>query len=428
MIRIKSAAVRKNGHSVIKPITFELRSGEHCVIRGNNGTGKTILLELIAGHITPSEGSVEYDFIHHDDWSARYLERKEKIHYIPSHAMSVFLAGHSDLFYQQRYYEIDNTFIPFVRDLLGPLVDRLPTLNLPSSLNIDRLLNLHVTGLSNGQLKKLLLLKGFLTNVPQVLLLDYPFEGLDQVSRRDLIRFLDHFVENHNVQLIIVDHFDELPSCINRMVTIDEHQSVSIKPYRKAEHGLVGPPPSESLTVNDVIVDLKNVTIRYGANVILDNLNWQIRKGERWALTGRNGCGKTTLFSLIYADHPFAYTQDIHLFGIKRGSGESIWDIKKRINYFGPENLHYLNPKSITQSVHDFLINNHSDMDRLTNLIRFFQLDDIIDKSVRELSSGDLHCILLIKLLLHERELFLLDEPFQFLDPSRIDKFTTSQL
>jgi molybdate transport system ATP-binding protein len=209
------------------------------------------------------------------------------------------------------------------------------------------------------------------------------------------------------------------------MVTIDEHQSVSIKPYRKAEHGLVGPPPSESLTVNDVIVDLKNVTIRYGANVILDNLNWQIRKGERWALTGRNGCGKTTLFSLIYADHPFAYTQDIHLFGIKRGSGESIWDIKKRINYFGPENLHYLNPKSITQSVHDFLINNHSDMDRLTNLIRFFQLDDIIDKSVRELSSGDLHCILLIKLLLHERELFLLDEPFQFLDPSRIDKFTT---
>ena len=74
---------------------------------------------------------------------------------------------------------------------------------------------------------------------------------------------------------------------------------------------------------------MKNVTIRYGDKTILQNINWSVDRGERWLVKGHNGAGKSTLLSLITADNPQAYSQDIQLFDKKRGTGESIWDIKE---------------------------------------------------------------------------------------------------
>lgn len=51
---------------------------------------------------------------------------------------------------------------------------------------------------------------------------------------------------------------------------------------------------------------------------------------------GPNGSGKTTLLTMITGDNPKAYGQDLTIFGHKRGSGESIWDIKKKIGYVTP--------------------------------------------------------------------------------------------
>jgi molybdate transport system ATP-binding protein len=130
------------------------------------------------------------------------------------------------------------------------------------------------------------------------------------------------------------------------------------------------------------------------------------------------------LFGLIYADHPLAYTQEIYLFGRRRGTGESIWDIKKRINYLGPEHLHYLNPKGITISGREYIRSSYpqSDDRRISELIGHFDALGFIDKPVRSLSSGDLQCLLLISFFMIERELLLLDEPFQFLDRDRTDR------
>src|SRR5690606_6328469 len=122
----------------------------------------------------------------------------------------------------------------------------------------------------------------------------------------------------------------------------------------------------------------------YHGKKIIDNLNWTIRKGERWALTGKNGSGKTTLFSLIFADHPMAYSQQIYLFGKRRGTGESIWDIKKRMTYLGPEQLHFLNPGAVLHTAREFIMQQqHSNVaKKLDTLIRFFKADRFMDNPV----------------------------------------------
>ena len=95
----------------------------------------------------------------------------------------------------------------------------------------------------------------------------------------------------------------------------------------------------------------------YGDKVILDKINWQILPGERWALLGPNGAGKSTLLSLINGDNPQAYANDIVLFDKKRGTGESIWDIKSKIGFVSPE-LHQYFPTDnsclqVIESPHD---------------------------------------------------------------------------
>lgn len=79
------------------------------------------------------------------------------------------------------------------------------------------------------------------------------------------------------------------------------------------------------------VVAMNNVCITYGTRKILDSLNWTVMNGERWALNGRNGSGKSTLLSLICADNPQSYACDINMFERKRGTGESIWDIKNTL-------------------------------------------------------------------------------------------------
>ncbi len=426
MIRIEAIDVVKSGIKVLHNFSLDINRGEHWLLRGPNGSGKTVLLEVIAGITTPSAGHIEYDFISASDWDQRFAERKKKIHYVSTHAMNNFLAGHHDLFYQQRYYEIEDMFIPKVRDLLDAPALHVHSFSFPPSFQIDSLLDLDVTRLSNGQLKKVLILKTLLLNIPDILLLDYPFDGLDHASRQDLIDFIDFIVEKHGIQLIMTDHHDQVPRCINKTLTFKKDRSFQISNHvaDTVSHPSIVPIPElESTTIP--VVDLKNITIQYGEKIIIKDLTWTIRQGERWALTGRNGCGKTTLFSLLYADHPLAYTQNIYLFGRKRGSGESIWDIKKRINYFGPEHLHYLNPRGIPVTARNYIFSLHFLDDvrtKLEELIEYFDASGFIDKPVRSLSSGDLQLTLLINFFLDERELLLLDEPFQFLDHDRTNR------
>lgn len=432
LISLHNITVSKAGTPLLVDFNWDIRSDEHWVIFGENGSGKTTLLETIAGFLTPVAGEITYDFVVAGDWDKRYAERKRNILYIPAHAAANFLGNH-EVFYQQRYYSLGDERVPLVKDILGSL-RRLEALDLPQSFFVGHLLELPVTRLSNGQMKKVLIVQKMMDHIPKLLLMDYPFEGLDFQSREDLIEFLDHIVREHNVQLILVEHHHHLPAAINRRLVMSD---LKISSMETISINTIEPPNLESVEgkpgMTEPIVEMKDVTIRYGNTTILDNFNWTIARGEHWALTGRNGSGKTTLFSMIYADHPMAYSQKIFLFGKRRGSGESIWDIKRRINYLGPELLSYLKPADLSISGHDYLQQQHHHVDdrQLEATIAFFQAEILMRKAVRTLSSGQLQLLMVINSLLSGKELLLLDEPFQFLDlenRSRLNDFLHERL
>ena len=420
MIEIRDAAVIKGHKKLFDHFNWKVKDGEHWVISGPNGSGKTTLLEILAGAVHLPEGELTFSFINGDTWDERYAQRKRKIHYIPAHAIHTLLSEVQGLYYQQRYYGIGDERIPLVKEVLGRSGEEIGNLPIPESLSINHLLNLEVTRLSNGQLKKVLLLKALVTEIPKLLLLDYPFEGLDYDSREDLCGFIDFLAETYEVQIILVDHHHHLPRVINRKLTLNNFTIESEEVYNPGNSIASAPPRIQADDSRDGVplIEIKDLIIKYQDHIVLKDFNWTVHKGERWALIGRNGSGKTTLFSMIFADHPLAYSQKIWLFGRRRGTGESIWEIKSRIAYVGPELVSYLAPKSISSTARDYIrsINKKLNESALNTLIDHFNAANFMDKPVRSLSSGELQLMLIMNCFLTEKELLLLDEPFQFLD------------
>ena len=422
MIQCNDVTVSYQDHLIFHALDLHLQSGVSYLVTGKNGSGKTTLLKLIAGKIQPRVGTVKYDFI--DDrlsWDEKFALRKKYVHFVPTYALHELVTT-QDLYYQQRYYTIESTPLPTVRDYLGERLEDLARIQLPDSFQLHHLLELELTRLSNGQVKKLIILKQLLDSIPYVLILDYPFEGLDVQSRIELRDFLDHLVSVHGIQLIIADHeHPQLPNAITKNIDIQDEGIVVTDRVDEAmltsTHVVIHLAP-ESKEAQPV-VEMREVKIQYGHKVILEHLNWKINRGERWALTGRNGSGKTTLFSLIYADHPMAYSEQVFLFGKRRGTGESIWDIKKRISYLGPEQLHFLDYTTEQLTVHEYLKKVSANSDGLTYLINYFQLSPMLSSTLKHLSNGQLQLVLMVALFLSQKELLLLDEPFQFLDPGR---------
>lgn len=419
MIVLNGVHTNRAGQKILQDVNWQLNDREHWVISGENGSGKTALLEVLAGQQGAQQGSVEYDFIKGETWEEQFQERRQLIQYIPAHAAHALISSNTDLYYQQRYYSIGDEYSAVrVRDILTGDLHHFQSLDIPPTFDIDPLLDREVKRLSNGQLKKVLILQRLLNHLPRLLLLDYPFEGLDRGSRKDLCDFIDFITQAYSIQVIIVDQGHELPKCITHSLTMND-----LRIERQEEIGqpvIATQPPDlgkNETPTGEPVVEIRNLKIQYDQTVILENFNWTIRRGDRWALVGANGSGKTTVFSIIFADHPMAYSQEVYLFGQRRGTGESIWDVKRRINYLGPELISYLDSQANHHSARQYILSAQkgSDNQKLDTLVRFFEAGAFIDKPVGRLSSGQLQLTLLMSCFMSDKELLLLDEPFQFL-------------
>jgi len=211
-----------------------------------------------------------------------------------------------------------------------------------SQFNLLPLKNKHLIKLSNGETKRLLIAAALIKN-PMILLLDNPLAGLDVATRKDFNDVLKEIADT-GISIIMTTSPTEIPETITHVAILEKgtlkdviaRENFNLKLFqpdmkrvmdKKLILELLGVGENEKFRR---VVEMKNVTIQYGEKTILNNINWKINQGERWALLGPNGAGKSTLLSLINGDNPQAYANDIVLFDVKRGSGESIWDIKKK--------------------------------------------------------------------------------------------------
>jgi len=172
-------------------------------------------------------------------------------------------------------------------------------------------------------------------------------------------------------------------------------------------------------------VRMQRVNIEYGEKRVLHDLNWEVRQGEKWSVSGPNGAGKSTLLSLITADHPQAYANEIFLFDRRRGTGESIWDIKKRIGYVSPElHLYFESSSTAFQAVASGLFDTIGLFRRLSmeqeelvlRWMKVLGLESVGEKILSRLSTGEQRMVLLARALVKNPPLLILDEPCQGLD------------
>lgn len=170
---------------------------------------------------------------------------------------------------------------------------------------------------------------------------------------------------------------------------------------------------------------MNRVSIKYGKRTILKELDWIVKNGERWALSGQNGAGKSTLLSLVCADNPQSYACDISLFGNQRGSGESVWDIKKHIGYVSPE-MHRAYQKDLPairivasglkDSVGLYMKPDEAEYEKCKWWMNIFGLDGLENRTFLKLSSGEQRLVLLARAFVKDPELLILDEPLHGLD------------
>ena len=194
---------------------------------------------------------------------------------------------------------------------------------------------------------------------------------------------------------------------------------------QEQEAAIVSLPYSSQEYHTEEVVRLRNVSIRYGSRTILKDLNWTVRNGERWSLSGRNGSGKSTLLSLVCADNPQGYACDITLFDRPRGSGETIWDIKRHIGYVSPEMHRAYNKdlpavrivaSGLKDSVGLYVRPTDEEYATCRWWMDIFGIGHLADRTFLSLSSGEQRLVLLARAFVKDPELLILDEPLHGLD------------
>lgn len=432
VIEIVDGVTRHPAYRMEKPIDFVLNEGEQLAIVGPNGSGKTMLVNTIIGRYPLMMNEVHYDF---GEENKRMV--CENIHYI---AFRDSYGDHDpNYYYQQRWHSQDVELSPTVREQfeLGVSAENMVLReSLFRDFSIDALMDKLLVMLSSGELRRLQIVKALMTS-PRVLIMDNPFIGLDAEMRHQLYELLKQLISERGLQLILVlSREDEIPDFITHVVPVYnkvvggkiEKSLFPVATDVSCNIGGVASGGVDSSDGKDVIIELRNVTLRYGERLIFENLNWTVCRGERWALHGRNGSGKSALLSLICADNPQSYACDISLFGQRRGMGESIWDIKRRIGYVSPE-MHraYLKDlpsiEIVASGLHDsiglYKRPRPEQMGVCKEWMQVFGIEELAERTFLTLSSGEQRLVLLARAFVKDPELLILDEPLHGLDTQR---------
>lgn len=426
--------IKQNGKTIINEISFAISDGEQWAITGPSGSGKTTILKALAGKIF---------FTGNLTISDNNQELKKRIILVEQQHHFKNLSNTTNFYYQQRYNSQDSEdAVTVEEDLQKVLSKNTAGKNelswLTDLFDIKKLYAERLIQLSNGENKRLQIVKALLLQ-PAFLLLDNPFTGLDSVSRQILEDVLDK-VAKKGVHVIMATTASHLPFFITNVLSLSgkgSYSASSVKPgeWNKAHFinkqlfslnkGLLHELVAGNKHIGfEFAVRMKNVTIKYD-HTILDNITWEVRNGEKWSLSGPNGSGKSTLLSLVNADNPQAYANEIYLFDRRRGTGESIWDVKKNIGFVSPE-LHLHLEKGIICSdvvasglfdtIGLFRRINEQQKLLAAKLLRLLNIQHLSGKSLFQLSDSEQRLVLLARALVKNPPLLVLDEPCQGLD------------
>lgn len=407
-----------------------VRQGEHWLVSGPSGAGKSALLQVIQGSRKWANA----------DNALQWVVQKA-----PASALVDFAINQPERhYYQQRFDATETDEVLCLRDfLLKPVErdERLLAAVRPQLVRFGLLgkLSEPVIKLSSGEYRKACVLRAALQR-PAVMLLDDPYSGVDRESIEPLDNLLADI--SQNLTLIVCSNRLPPPRFVTHMLQLNDMALVSAQPvplnprlYRAPSSAgalpVLAMPQTGEIKQCEHLVKMRNVSISYDNISLLRNINWAVNRGDRWGLVGKNGSGKSTLLSLMYADHPLAYTNEIYLFDRRRGTGESVWDIKENISYYSSEMYAY---QDRTVRCRDVILGGlrSNPYHRLAfteqrqrffdSLVTFFMLRRYLDLPLGEMPSVRQRLALLAAALLKAAPLILLDEPFHGFDSDALQR------
>ena len=289
--------------------------------------------------------------------------------------------------------------------------------------------------MSSGERKKALL-RHIKSIKPEFLILDNPFDNLDLNSVNEVKKDLKEMSGNTNMVQIISRRKDVLPFIkVWYNLEGDKLVDTGIEPDTAGTISFQGeiPVPLQQMDYRDeYLVKFKNVSVSYDGKPILNKINWKIRRGEFWQLKGKNGSGKTTLLSMITADNPKAYGQELFLFGRKKGSGESIWEIKTKIGYFTPamidrfkgyHSLENMLISGLMDSIGLYIQPTEIQIRTAKQWLELIGMENLRHSYFHDLTMGQQRLIMCIRAMIKHPLLLILDEPTAGLDDSSATLF-----
>ncbi len=434
LLDLERITVRLFDRLIFPDTTWQVREGEQWAVLGPNASGKTALARAICGELPCSAGRINY--YGGENGGDRIGFVSFELH----HRLMARDAG-KDItrFASGDLYSLTTAGQIIEEGVVEP--DPLHFKRVTETFGINELLDRPLRFLSNGETRKILIAR-VLMRKPDLVILDEPFDGLDAASCDLLKKVLRDLIKS-GLHLILVTHrSDEIIPEISHVLCVKDCRVLSQGPRQEVLipetiDVLYGPEspeqearpdlPAVPATGSEPIVEFKKVTVRYGETVALHSLDWTMRRGEHWAVLGPNGAGKTTLISLIYADNLQGYANDIRLFGQKRGSGESIWDIKRRVGLVSP---HLQAGYRLDLRVFDVVVSGFFDStglyrqptaeqrNKAAEWIEKLGIGELQDRVFSRLSYGERRLVIIVRALVKNPELLAFDEPCQGLDPA----------
>lgn len=443
LISVHQAHVQYKGQHAFESLDFNWEPGQQWAIIGDSGRELTTFLEVLRGNTIVCEGEISRPFA--DAYSTQKNQAgevhsfRDLMSYVSQKYEFKNRSHQQNFYFQQRFNSSESEETSNVREYLlqekakisGPwTLEKVVKL-----LHLEYLLDKSLLKLSNGETRRLALALGLMRQ-PRLYLMDQPMTGLDVKSRQEFGDFLKVLI-TEGVHVILTTSANEIPEGITHVGRLN--QSGICESWRSSDYHLTDKQVSQpswdwdqlnrllpkNQPQRETIIKLESVSIGYGQKQILKDLNWEVKRGECWLLKGANGSGKSTLISLLIGENPQAYSQNIWLFGRKRGSGESIWDVKRPTGFVAPELGRYF---PLNQTCRKVILSGLFDTMGLfkkvtpeqealaSEWMKLFQLENLAEIPLNRLSLEQQRWTLLARALIKMPELLILDEASQGMD------------
>ncbi|MEY4641073.1 MAG: hypothetical protein RLZZ227_1067 [Pseudomonadota bacterium] len=399
---------------------LQLQRGECWAVLGRNGAGKRQLADILTGKVEPQSGSVDNEY---NDVVLLSFEEQQS-------------------FYEQQLRADDTDFIDMldpgttVRELLGIGAALPEELNF---LGLDPVLDRGYRLLSSGESRKALLAQALLQK-PDLLILDEPFDSLDIRSKTALSDYFEAVLRKGETTLLFLLNtledvhkwhthiaFMEQGALVaqgSRDTILDNADLLALLRFDAAALP-AWPPRLTQAPAVEPLVRLRAGQVSYGDTEILKGINLEIHHGDHTLITGRNGSGKSTLLGLICGDHPQGYGNDLTIFGRRRGSGETIWELKRRLGIVSPglHRDHRVPGCALEIVVSGFFdsigLYERASEEQVRHAKRWLELVGLAERggsAFKLLSYGEQRLVLIARALVKQPALLILDEPTQGLD------------